>query len=72
MDELRGRIDLERQVRDLENKLWRWCKISVGKLVSTDGGLILKNFNQLGVMLVCGLVCSSPHLADNRTLMQMN
>jgi polyhydroxyalkanoate synthesis regulator phasin len=25
MDELRGRIDrLERQVRDLENKLWRW------------------------------------------------
>ncbi len=25
MDELRGRIDrLERQMRDLENKLWRW------------------------------------------------
>lgn len=25
IDELRGRIDrLERQVRDLENKLWRW------------------------------------------------
>jgi polyhydroxyalkanoate synthesis regulator phasin len=25
MDELRGRIDrLERQVRDMENKLWRW------------------------------------------------
>ena len=31
MDELRGRIDrLERQIRDLENKLWRWTwKISV-------------------------------------------
>jgi hypothetical protein len=27
MDELRGRIDrLERQIRDLENKLWRWAE----------------------------------------------